>query len=261
MLYHQKNNHRTLPISQHFLTNGRLLTRIVSLSTIGKQDAVLEIGTGKGHLAGVLAGRCKTLYTIEINRKLYGQAQRKLLIHSNIHLLCGDFLAFPLPKHKPYKVFANIPFSITSQIIKKLTDDGNPPSDMWLVMDKGAAKNYLGKPYESLQSLLLKPKWDMRIVYYFRREDFHPSPSVDTVLVHFSHKRQPDVPPEHWRGYKRFVERGLTCGVCGNQRLLTKKQAVRALKAAGYPPDIRNDLMLYVQWLCLFRCYCNANSI
>ena len=255
MRNNQINSANNAPVSQHFLTNKRLLSRIVGLSTICKSDTVLEIGTGKGHLACMLADRCQTLYTIEIDAKLHRQAQRRLEAFPNVRLTRGDFLRSALPKGKLYKVFANIPFCITSQIIRKLTGAVNPPSEMWLVMDKGAAKNYLGKPHENLQSLLLKPQWDMRVVYHFKREDFHPNPSVDSVLVHFVRKQQADILPAQWRSYRQFVERGLAYGLFGNNRPLTKKQAAHTLKAAGFNPDIHNGLLLYVQWLCLFRCW------
>ncbi|MBN1778051.1 MAG: rRNA adenine N(6)-methyltransferase family protein [Clostridiales bacterium] len=254
MPYNQKGSVDARPKSQHFLTNGRLLSRIVSLSTINQNDAVLEIGTGKGHLAGVLAGRCKTLYTIEIDPKLYRQARRRLQAYSNISLRCGDFLKSAPPRNKPYKVFANIPFSITAQIIRKLSSACNPPLEMWLVMDKGAAKYCLGSPRETLLSLLLKPKWNMRIAYYFRREDFHPSPPVDTVLVHFFLKQPADIPPSQWKRYERFIRHGLRYGLHGSNRLLTNKQISQALKHTGRAPDDENSVLLYVQWLCLFRC-------
>ena len=192
---------------------------------------------------------------IEIDRKLFGQAQRRLQAHANIDLRCGDFLRSSLPKHTPYKVFANIPFSITTQIIRKLTETCHPPTDMWLVRDKGAAKCCLGEPRETQRSLLLKPNWNLRIVYHFRKEDFHPHPSVDSVLVHFSRKQQPDIQPEQWKQYERFVHHGLQYGFWGGKSLLSKKQVSRALQSAGYPPEYQDGLLLYVQWLCLFRCW------
>ena len=249
------SKYSTYNISQNFLTGRQVLARITRLSSITNKDTVLEIGTGKGHLACALAKRCGLLHTIEIDRTLFYKAQQRLVSFPNIRLIHGDFLHSQLPKVQPYKVFANIPFSITSQIIEKLTNAKNPPSEMWLIMEKGAAKRYLGKPHETMRSLLLKPKWDMRIVYYFHREDFHPCPRADIVLVHFSRKQQPDISPEQWLHYVDFIKHSIQYGIYGNKHPLTKKQASQALKAAGYPPDIRSGLMLYVQWLCLFRCW------
>lgn len=176
--------------SQNFLTSRRLLERIVRISTITKNDLVIEIGTGKGHLTEVLCRRAKYVYSMEIDKKLYERAKERLQKEDNLKIMCRDFMQCQLPSRINYKVFANIPYNITTGIVKKLTEDAHPPSEIWLVMEKGAAKRFLGVPKETKYSLLLKRRWDLEIVYYFSREDFHPKPSVDSVLLHFSQKKK-----------------------------------------------------------------------
>jgi len=104
----------------------------------------------------------------------------------NVKLMHGDFMKYQVPMEGNYKVFANIPFYLTTEIVRKLTQAFHPPSDIWLVMEKGAAKRFLGVPTETKYSSLLKNKWKLDIVYYFSREDFHPKTSVDSVLLHFA---------------------------------------------------------------------------
>ncbi|MDE6219365.1 MAG: hypothetical protein K2G51_02855 [Lachnospiraceae bacterium] len=65
-----------------------------------------------------------------------------------------------------YKVFSNIPYFITTQIVEKLTRVSNAPADIWLVMEKGAAKRFMGVPKETKKSLLLKVNWTVAIVYH-----------------------------------------------------------------------------------------------
>lgn len=173
--------------SQNFMTSRRLLERIVRKSTITKDDIVLEIGTGKGHLTDVLCRRAKYVYSVEIDRRLYERAEERLKNVRNVTLSYRDFMNYSLPKGD-YKVFANIPFYLTTQIVQKLTEDAHPPSEIWLVMERGAAKRFLGVPRETKYSLSLKRRWKLDIVYYFSREDFHPKPSVDSVLLHFLRK-------------------------------------------------------------------------
>ncbi len=171
--------------SQNFLTGRRLLERIVRISTINKEDTVIEIGTGKGHLTEALCKRAGFVYSVEIDRKLYEHAKGRLKDLKNLKLICGNFLHYKLPRRGAYKVFANIPYYITTEIVRKLTEDAHPPSEIWLVMEKGAAKRFLGVPVETKMSKRLKHNWKMEIVYYFSREDFHPKPAVDSVLLHF----------------------------------------------------------------------------
>lgn len=241
--------------SQNFITDTRLLHRIVNMSSITKEDIVWEIGTGKGHLAQVLCQKCGFLYSVEIDRKLFEKAKERLTPQSNFKLVYGDFLKQPLPARGQYKVFANIPYFITTQILDKLTGAPNPPTEMWLIMEKGAAKRFLGIPRETKKSLLLKVSWDMQILYYFDRCDFHPMPSVDSVLLHLTRKTNPDLRKRDLASYERFIEHSLRCGLTGSTGLLTKKQVSTALKLANLPPVPPSGETLYIQWLCLFRCY------
>ncbi|MEY8352970.1 rRNA adenine N(6)-methyltransferase family protein [Lachnospiraceae bacterium 54-53] len=253
------NYTRKLTISQNFITSSKLLHRIVNLSTISKKDTVLEIGSGKGHLTNVLCEKCGYLYSIEIDKQLFDKTKEKLSAIKNLQLIYGDFLKYRLPFEGKYKVFANIPYSITTQIAEKLTEAENPPNDIWLVVEKGVAKRFMGIPAETKKSLFLKINWNMKIVYYFKRGDFHPEPSVDSVLLHLSRKECSDLDRTDFISFKKFVEHSLKFGLFSNKSLLTKKQVSTALKQADLP-QLKNDgVTLYIQWLCLFRCYKRFN--
>ena len=252
-----KNNHSSIPaalrISQNFLTSSVIINRIINLSNINKNDYVIEIGAGKGHITSKLLDRCGKLTAVEIDSRLHNNLKIKFESQINLDLICGDFLKYNLPK-TPYKVFANIPFNQTTDIVRKLTSGKNPPQETWLVVEKGAAKRFIGKPQESLSSLLIKPFFHTEINYYFKKTDFHPSPSVDTVLLHFVKKPTPDVKYADLHLYNRFISNCL--GSPGAVfTLLTKRQISTALKIENLSGDITSKNMLYVQWLCLFRCW------
>lgn len=241
--------------SQNFLTDAKLLKRIVGLADIQKKDEILEIGTGKGHLTEALCKKAGKVCTVEIDDKLMESAKRRLSKYSNVELIEGDFMKYRLPVRGDYQVFANIPFFLTTQIVEKLTQGQNPPKDIWLVMEKGAAKRFMGRPRETVKSLEFKVHWEMKIIYHFRREDFHPKPSVDTVLLHFKKKAVPDLTKREYREFQKFIERGMKYGITGKGGLLTKKQVAVALKQAGLYREHEDGVTLYIQWLCLFRCY------
>jgi len=213
-------------LSQNFLTSGQVIRRIVNLAGLDKQDHVIEIGPGKGHITRALLPRCGQVTAVELDPKLHAHLCAKFAGAPNLRLVRGDFLALPLPQG-PYKVFANIPFSRTTDIVRKLTQGLHPPADAWLVMEKGAAKRFLGRPHESLASLSLKPWFEGEVLYHFRREDFHPMPAVDTVLLHLKRRPVADISPVRRGAWMRF--------------------------AAARLPATRDTL--YIQWLCLFRRY------
>ena len=246
-----KNNGQALPcsISQNFLTSRRTIGRMLLKTSITENDTVLEIGAGKGHITKALADVCRGVLTYEIDKSLAEKLKPQL--PENVRLIVGDFLRAPLPK-KDYKVFANIPFSRTTEIVRKLTGAGNPPQAMWLIMEKGAAKRFCGLPGETQSSLQIKPYFDTKIIYHLRREDFHPAPRVDCVLMEFIRKPQPDIAPAQCASFAAFIEKAKRQGI---DKLLTKKQIATALRLAGLPQIGRSGDILYVQWLCLFRCW------
>jgi 23S rRNA (adenine-N6)-dimethyltransferase len=122
-------------------------------------------------------------------------------------------------------------------------------------MEKGAAKRFCGKPNDTLQSLLLKPFFNLNIVYHFRREDFHPAPRVDVVLLHISQKTEPELLWTEQKTYCDFVSYGLKFGLFGKNAALTRHQISTALRLAKLNPIQPGGEVLYIQWLCLFRCW------
>jgi 23S rRNA (adenine-N6)-dimethyltransferase len=214
----------------------------------------VEIGAGKGHLTQGLSEVCDTVTAIELDKNLYKRLTEKFASVSNVRIFCYDFLKWNLPK-TPYKVFSNIPFSQTTAIVKKLLFASNPPTEAWLVLEKGAAKRFLGVPNESLMSLFIKPMFDAEIVYHFRKEDFHPAPSVDTVLLHFTKKQIPDIDQGCYPQYRKFITDCIENRSHGLRKYLTKKQINTALRLEKLSTDVITGDILYIQWLCLFRCY------
>ncbi len=233
-------------ISQNFLTSGRTVRRLLALTDIADTDTVLEIGAGKGHITRVLAERCRLVQTYEIDPTLASRLRG--MLPPNVRLYSADFLHAPLPRGA-YKVFANIPFHITTDIVRKLTESPAPPQAAWLVVEKGAAMRFSGQGRESTASLMLKPWWDVRIVHHLRREDFHPMPGVDCVLLELRKKPVPDIPLREKRDWQTFIARAQQLGL---RSLFTPRQISRACREAGVPPSAT---MRYVQWLCLFRCW------
>lgn len=236
-------------VSQNFLTSRRTIERLVALTSLAEDDLVLEIGAGKGHITRVLAGHCGRVITYEIDPAL---ARRlKPTLPENARLCQADFLKATLPR-TPYKVFANIPFSRTTDIVRRLACAKTPPEAMWLVTEKGAAKRFCGLPKENRGSLTLRPYYDTRIIYHFSRNDFHPAPRVDCVLLEFIRKSPPDIPPALRETFAGFLEKSAQRGIYS---LITRKQAATALRLACLPPLAPSGCTLYIQWLCLFQCW------
>src|SRR5699024_11231673 len=80
-------------------------------------DNIFEIGSGKGHFTLELVQRCNFVTAIEIDHKLCKTTENKLVNHDNFQVLNKDILQFKFPKNQSYKIYGNIPYNISTDII------------------------------------------------------------------------------------------------------------------------------------------------
>lgn len=243
---------RATPISasQNFLTSARTIRRLLAHSDLKSGDLVYEIGPGKGHITRELLKTGALVRAVELDPKLCARLKETFAGEPGLSLRQGDFLAAPLPKTESYKVFSNIPFSRTTDILRKLTQSPNPPTAAWLIVEAGAAKRFCSQ--KSKSALTLRPFFDVTTACLIDRQEFHPAPSVDCALLCLRRKENPDLPLADRALYREFLDRAWKNGPRG---LLTKKQIATALRLSGLPQPAPDSNLLYVQWLCLFRCW------
>lgn len=152
---------KNLGYSQNFLVNKKLVERLISKSNIDVTDYVIEIGPGKGIITDVLSQHAGEVVAVEYDQELYNNLVR-YHSHDNVTYIFGDFLKYKLPLNRRYKIFSNIPFQITADIIRKLTDDVNPPSDINIIIQREAAKKNCGIPlqkYEGFRAAIIKAQY------------------------------------------------------------------------------------------------------
>jgi 23S rRNA (adenine-N6)-dimethyltransferase len=192
------------PLSQHFLKDRRLVQRLVRASSLSPHDLVLEIGPGRGIITRELLNTAGSVIAVELDGKLCRSLHERFGPHPRLKLVHADFLPFPLPR-QPYKVFASIPYRRTGEIIRKLLQSDNPPSDCWLIVQSEAAGKFTPHPGgNSLAALLYYPWWDIRAVHRLRRTDFDPPPKVDSVLLRLTRRTRPLLDPAQKSTYQDY---------------------------------------------------------
>ena len=110
--------------SQNFTNDPQLLDRLVVQAGITSDDLVVDIGAGHGEITRVLCDHCHAVVAIEKDQKLYNQLRLEFASQSNVTILNLDVLDYQFPT-TPYKVFSNIPFNLTSDIVRHLTSQQN----------------------------------------------------------------------------------------------------------------------------------------
>ena len=192
--------------SQNFLHSPELIAKLIGISSIGKNDTVVEIGPGRGLITRRLLEIAGKVIAIELDNKLYLKLKNKFTRSKNLDLVNADFLKFNLPNYG-YKVFANIPFIITADIIRKLTSDNNF-LEGYLVVQKESARKFIGMPHDNRNQMiatLLKPWFEIDIFWKFKREDFIPYPRVDSVMLNVKRLDKPLISYGRKKSYRDFV--------------------------------------------------------
>ena len=242
--------------SHNFIKNAALVAKLIKRCQIKPGDVVYEIGPGQGIITAQLALHCKRVVAIEKDPALAIVLCQRFIQQPHVKIHTGDFLEYPLPR-KPYRVFSNIPFNLTSAIVARLTETANPPQDAWLWMQKEAAEMYLGTPRESLRSLLLKPWFELEIVDRFQRSDFFPVSQVDVVLLRLSKRALPLVSPADQQSFRDFVASGFTSHHPALDGFLKEVFSWRQVKhiARALEMDLKSKpASLYIEhWLGLFE--------
>lgn len=258
------NQRTSIKFSQNFTVNGPLISDLIRQSSITKEDLVYEIGPGTGSITSELAKVCSQVIATEIDKNLYEKLKVKFAGLSNIQIIFGDFNTSQLPK-QPYKVFSNIPFNITASIIKKLTESDNPPVDTYLFVQEESAYKFCGISKETQSSLLLKPWFDLSIVYHFKKTDFRPVPNVEIVLLRMTKRIQPLVIANNDQLYKDFVVYSF------NQWKPTLKEGLKGVFSDIQFTRLSNSLkfsikskptdLTFDQWLGLFNFFGSGTDI
>ena len=193
--------------SQHFLRNPRLIAELIGHSNIRRGDLVIDIGAGSGAITAVLARRCRQVLAYENEPGILNKLQQNMRRHKNVKVIAQDFLQAKLPD-EPYKVFANIPFHLSADIVRKLTsDDLHTPQAIYLIVQKQFAQKIVpsDRHFTSQLGTQLAPWWQTRIRRPLRRTDFTPPPAVDTVLLELKPRSEPLLSTLERDKYQSFV--------------------------------------------------------
>lgn len=249
MVYHQKDS-----LSQNFIKYRGLVSELISASGLNKDDLVIEIGPGKGIITTALAKVVNRVVAIEKDVNLFNDFREKYHLQ-NVELINEDILRFELPTEK-YKIFANIPFSITSEILNKVLQSKNLPESMHLIMQKETANKFSGIPTESLSSVLTKPYFEVEVLGEIDRTNFTLKPQVRIYFVRFVKRESPFVKPEDKKLFFDFITYGFTqwqpTVMEAFNKIMTYDQ-IKNFKKMLKIGDVKPSELSFDKWLLLFK--------
>lgn len=192
--------HPKRSLGQNFLTDENLFSRLVDLSGVGEDDAVLEIGAGAGGMTKALSEKCRQVVSIEVDGTLIPILRVALEKCKNVRLVHGDVLRLNLPEIMaelgPFHVVANIPYYLTTELMTLLLTSSMPIRSISVMVQKEAAKRLVareGQEGYGMLSVRCRYFYDPQIVLDVPACLFTPPPKVDSAFVVMPRREQPPV--------------------------------------------------------------------
>ncbi len=174
-------------LGQNFLIDKNILDKIILASNLSKKDIVLEIGPGIGTLTQELAKLAGKVIAIEKDHDMVNILAETLKDFHNIHIIEGDALTLdpkPYTLYPKYKLIANIPYYLTSHLIRTFLECENPPQEIILLIQKEVAQRICAKPpFMNLLAVSVQFYATPEIISYVSKNCFLPAPKVDSAII------------------------------------------------------------------------------
>jgi len=243
-------------LGQHFLIDKKALSKIIQSAELSPQDIILEIGPGLGQLTFALAPKVKKIIAIEKDKRLFEILKEKTK-KRKIKLILGDILKiFPekLPlKTQKYKVVANIPYYLTSNLIRRLLEAKNPPQLIVLLVQKEVAQRICAKPPQmNLLAVAVQYLAQPKIIAYVSKKSFWPRPQVDSAILKIIPQRKKLV--QKRKKFFQIVKAGfvhprkLLLNNLAQELKINKEKLVQIFTQLGFDLKLRAEALSVGEW-------------
>ena len=249
-------------LSQHFLTDPVALDAIVEAAELQPGDRVVEIGPGLGVLTRRLLAAGASVIAVELDPRLASWLRRELGEVENFELIEADALSLH-PRDffagEPYKVVANIPYSITSPLLHAFLEGERPPLVTVLLVQAEVATRVAAAPGQmSYLSVFVQNVAEAEIVGHVDASAFEPEPDVDSAILRLRRRAMPQIPVGPGREpFYRLVQAGFRQRRKQLHNALSRELPVpratlaAAFAACGIDSERRAQTLSLGEWDCL----------
>jgi len=265
--------HAKKSLGQHWLNDDVSLEAMCDAADVQAEDHILEIGPGQGSLTNKLLQRGAHVIAVELDETL----AKNLPYHISpicevrpcnawkreLEVVQGDILKFNLSKMPPdYKVVANIPYYLTSNLLRILCESSNPPAKMALLVQKEVAQRIAAKPGDmSVLSVSVQLYYTVELSNIIPAKLFTPPPKVDSQIIGLSLRSSPLFKNLDSKKFFSVVKAGfstrrkkLRSALSGGLHI-SKEEADKLLTKADINGDLRAQALSLQQWHDLYKIY------
>lgn len=246
-------------LGQHFLIDGEVLKLITTAAELTPADVVVEVGPGLGVLTGELAQKAGRVIAIELDNKLVALLKQTLASFNNVTIINEDVLKIEPrdlltdPKMS-YKVIANLPYYITSPVLRHFLEASAKPKVMLVMVQKEVAEAIAARPGDmSLLSVSVQFYGEAKIIGYVPAKCFYPAPKVDSAILRITLYPQPAVAVDEGSFFE-LVRAGFTtprkqlANSLAQGLGVAKADALSLLEKTGIVPQRRAETLSLEEW-------------
>ncbi|MFH1169909.1 MAG: 16S rRNA (adenine(1518)-N(6)/adenine(1519)-N(6))-dimethyltransferase RsmA [Chloroflexota bacterium] len=264
-LLHRHNIRARKGLGQHFLVDADALPRIISAAELSPDDTVIEVGPGLGILTRELAGQAGRVVAVELDDNLAAILKQALAGCSNVTVINDDILKVDpaaLLDGQPYKVVANLPYYITSPVLRHFLEAAVRPQTMVLMVQKEVAEVISAGPGQrSLLSIAVQFYGRPSIVSRVPARSFYPEPEVDSAILKIEVYPNPAVAVADERGFFGLVRAGFAAprkqlpNSLAQGTGLPKADVLPLLEKAGIALQRRAETLTLEEWAQLWQSF------
>jgi len=254
-------------LGQNFLLDRAALEKIVTAAELGPDDVILEVGAGLGTLTERLAQSAGHVIAVELDERLMPVLRSALSGFDNVTLIQGDILAlapaalvsaasYQCPASTiQYKVVANLPYYITSAVLRHLLEASLKPQRMVVTVQREVAERIVARPGQmSLLAVSVQFYGRPQLLFRIKPGSFYPPPGVESTVVRVDLHATPPVPEDDEAAFFRVVRAGfsqrrkqLRNGLAAGLRRPPEEVAAR-LREIGVDPQRRPQALSLEEW-------------
>ncbi len=269
-------------LGQHFLIDDEVLQSIISAAELTPADVIMEIGPGLGVLTKKLASQAGWVITVELDNKLAASLKQTLASFDNVTIINENILGiepaalllkqkakFPPAISSPlnYKVVANLPYYITSPVLRHFLEASVKPQIMVVMVQREVAEVIVAKPGQrSVLSISVQFYGEPRIISYVPAHCFFPAPEVDSAILRIDLHPQPLVAVTDEKSFFELVR----AGFCASRKQIVnslsqglekpKAEVLSLLKEANIVSQRRAETLTLDEWAQLWQVFTRAKE-
>lgn len=248
---------------QNFLVTESIYDKIVASAEIKSTETVVEVGPGLGFLTAKLAKKASKVIAVELDDRL--AEVLRIAIDSqgveNVEIVNQDILKFNPENIGPYKIVANIPYNISSILLRNFLSAKNKPEAMVLMVQKEVAERIVVKaPDMNMLALSVQFFGEAKIIREVKAGNFWPEPKVDSAVIKIT-TRKTKYSPEDEKIFFRLAKIGFAAkrkmlknNLCGGLKLKgeERKKIEEIFEKINFSSKLRAEDLSLENWEKLF---------